>query len=157
MNKRGLWLLAALAVLAAALALVFWPRGDAPAEYGRELLKNGGFEEWTEDGLPAHWDPDAYFRDADISEYHSVPGREGSAGRVYSRSPNDARFAQTVAVRPGTMYRFSGYVLADAEGGSGANLSVSGLYVFSDPVYYTDGEWQYVELYGRTGPSQRQV
>ncbi len=157
MSKRLLMvLLSALALMAAAV-LLFWPRGETPAEYGVELLKNGGFEEITEDGLPEHWDPDAYFRDADISAYSVTQGLEGSAALVTNRSANDARFMQVVSVRPGTLYRFSGYTKADADGGSGANLSVSGLYVFSEPVYRTDGEWEYVELYGRTGASQRLV
>ena len=40
------------------------------------------------------------------------------------------------------------------EGGHGANLSVEGIYAFSEKYYDTDGQWQYIEYYGETGPDQ---
>ena len=72
---------------------------------------------------------------------------------------NDARFAQTVAVRPNAMYRLSGWIKAADifDSGRGANLSVEGVYVFSESVYDTAGEWVYIETYGLTGDEQTDV
>lgn len=62
-------------------------------------------------------------------------------------------------VKPESLYCLSGYIRAEQipDSGLGANLSVEGLYVFSESVYDTAGEWQYVELYGETGPEQTEV
>ena len=86
-------------------------------------------------------------KDARTGEYAAVVNNIGM---------NDARFAQTVSVKPETLYRLSGWIRADGilDSGRGANLSVEGVYVFSEGVYETGGEWLYVELYGETGEDQ---
>ena len=144
------------------LALVL--AGVCPAlaeEAGDNLLYNGGFEYLDEDGLPDGWYTDAYVlregftlyamdKDARTGEYAAVVNNIGM---------NDARFAQTVSVKPETLYRLSGWIRADGilDSGRGANLSVEGVYVFSEGVYETGGEWLYVELYGETGEDQYEV
>ena len=58
-------------------------------------------------------------------------------------------------VEPDSIYLLSGYVRAeDVEGGHGANLSIDGIYAFSDKYYDTDGKWEYIQYYGETGPEQ---
>ena len=157
-KKRLLFLMVlALALAVAALAwLAFRPATEKPV-YGEELLANGGFEAVTGEDLPEGWLPESYLNDPDLTSFRLAGGKEGGGIEIESRFPNDARFYQTVSVEPDAVYRFSGYVRASAEGGAGANLSVSGIYVFSEPVFETGDEWEYVELYGKTGKGQREV
>ena len=45
--------------------------------------------------------------------------------------------------------------LADGvKDGHGANLSIEGIYAFSEQLYDTGGEWKHIEYYGETGPEQ---
>ena len=131
------------------------------AETAENLLHNGGFEQLDEDGLPTGWYTDAYINRVGVTLY-SMTGdsRSGeNAAVVENLGMNDARFAQRVAVKPDSMYRLSGWIRADGieDSGRGANLSIEGLYVFSESVFDTAGEWQYVELYGLTGSEQESV
>lgn len=157
-KKRVLLLLALLIALACAvLAWLLFKPGAEPPAYGIELLKNGGFEAVTGEGLPEGWLPESYLNDPDVTAFSLSGGRDGGGIEITSRLPNDARYIQTVPVKPDAVYRFSGYIKSAAEGGAGANLSVAGIYVFSDPVFDTQGEWEPVELYGRTGKNQHEV
>lgn len=127
----------------------------------QELLENGSFEQLDADGMPTGWYTDAYVKREGMTLYStSQEGRTGNvSARVENFGLNDARFAQRVAVEPNSCYRLSGYIRADGIGeeGCGANLSIEGVYVFSESVFDTEGEWKYVELYGRTGPEQSSV
>ena len=61
-------------------------------------------------------------------------------------------------VEPESLYCFSGYVRAeDVKKGHGANLSIEGIYAFSDKCFDTEGEWEYIEYYGETGPDQHSL
>lgn len=147
--RRGLFL----------FILLFCFFSSAGAE---NLLINGNFEETEPDGSPTGWYEDAYVRDEGYTVFSLVQeetGDEGSrAASIRNIGPNDARYAQTVSVRPESLYRFSGMVKAEnVQDGRGANLSVEGLYVFSESVYDTDGEWHYIEWYGETGENQTSV
>jgi hypothetical protein len=132
--------------------------GAALAE-SENLLENGGFS--SDDGdLPSGWRRDMWLTDAGVSLLTVDPdGFEGSCVTVTNVEENDARFAQTVKVAPDTLYRLSGMVRAegcDADG-YGATLSIADVLVYSDSVYDTDGDWWFVELYGRTGPNQTEL
>lgn len=133
--------------------------GLARAE-GENLLLNPGFETVDEEGLPADWSVDAYDAREGISLYTlSDQAHAGDcAARIRNVAENDARFYQNVAVEPETMYKLSGYIRTEniADSGHGANLSIEGVYVFSDELFATR-DWTYVELYGETGPDQTEV
>ena len=146
-----------LLVLLLALWLAFGRQPAAPVEYGVELLTNGSFEQVTSEGLPAGWLPESYLGYSDVTQFDVSEGREGSGITITNHAPNDARFVQSVKVAPNTQYRFSGYIKTASEGGRGANLSVQDVYAFSEALFQTEGEWQYVEFYGRTGAKQHQV
>ena len=141
-----------------------WYRSDEDAVLadGKELLPNGGFERVNSAGLPQDWHMLLYKNQEGYSQL-SVTGEKARTGEysalVESASENDARWVATVAVEPESMYRLSGYVWVDTMGdaGMGANLSVEGVYVFSQAVTAPSQEWQYVELYGETGPRQREI
>ncbi|WJH34897.1 glycosyltransferase 87 family protein [Paenibacillus sp. CC-CFT747] len=62
-------------------------------------------------------------------------------------------------MKPNTTYRLSGFLRAEQADPSakGANLSVIGPLETSADYKDTKGEWQYVELYGRTGPEQNEL
>ena len=133
---------------------VFFPMSCAAAE---NLLENSDFELIDSDGLPEGWYTDAYVLEPGYTVFSVRDGR-GSHSRVIEINnigANDARFAQVVPVEPDSLYCLSGYILADqVEGGHGANLSIEGVYAFSEKVYDSQGEWVYIEYYGETGPDQ---
>ncbi|GHU83538.1 hypothetical protein FACS1894196_3590 [Clostridia bacterium] len=121
------------------------------------LLQNGGFEV-SADGWPTGWTENAWRYDEGVSylELHEGGQDGGQCALVENVASNDARFLQTVAVEPDTVYRLSGWVRAegcDPDKG-GANLSVMGAYYKFPAVYDTQGEWVYLESYVRTHAKQ---
>ena len=147
-------------LLCALLALMLMLGIGAPCLAEAEnLLENGGFS--SDDGdLPAGWRRDMWMTDVGISILTVDPdGYEGSCVTVTNVDENDARFAQTVSVEPDRIYHLYGMVRAEGcdEAGYGATLSIADVFVYSESVYDTGGEWQYVELYGRTGPKQTEL
>lgn len=157
MSKKRYWILAiaVLAVAALCVASFALRTRDGEGTYD-DLIANGGAESLNVEGMPQDWYTDAYIYQG-YSSFDVADGRSGSALHIVNTSPNDARFAQRVSVSPNTLYCLSGYIRASAEGGLGANLSIEGVYVFSESVYDTDGAWKEVRLYGRTGEKQRSV
>ena len=131
-------------------------------EAQENLLYNGSFEAIGEDGMPDGWYTDQYNRQEGYTNFAVLTGdaQEGQHSvQIENLGDNDARFAQTVEVEPESLYCLSGYIRAEEipDSGLGANLSVEGLYVFSESVFDTAGQWQYVEMYGETGPDQSEV
>ena len=150
-----------------ALLFIFIPlflflfAGAGATEDDDNLLINGDFESIGNDGLPDGWFTDAYRMDPGYSVFsmtEGINGAESHAVQIQNVTRNDARFAQTVNVEPETMYCLSGYICTDGiTEGHGANLSIEGIYAFSDRLYDTKGEWQKVEYYGETGPEQTEI
>lgn len=135
------------------LTFLFSVRG-ACAE---NLIVNGDFEILDTDGIPENWYTDAYTQETGFTVFSTEddPSGHGKIAAISNLGRNDARFAQVVPVEPDTLYCLSGYILAeDIRGGHGANLSIEGVYAFSEKVYDTDGKWKYIEYYGETGPEQ---
>lgn len=133
----------------------------ASAEESTNLLQNPGFEEIGADGLPVGWKTDAYLNTEGVTFYTVSDNAMSGAHSVQIENldHNDARFCQTVAVEPSSFYRLSGYVKAwdTLDEGLGGNLSIKDVYVFSESVYDSPDEWQYVELYGVTDTDQHEV
>ena len=146
------WFVPVLACILAAFILL--PSGSALSE---NLLYNADFMELNDEGLPADWYTDAYVLDPGYTAFSFSEGdtQHPRAVQIQNIGENDARFAQTVEVEPESIYLLSGFIRAEnVTGGHGANLSVEGVYAFSEKVYDTDGQWQYIEYYGETGPDQ---
>ena len=147
-------------ILAAVLILfLLFSVGYCEGE-SRNLLQNGDFAELDSEGLPAHWYTDAYFLNSGYSVFGASEGDDVHRHiiTIQNIAENDARFAQSVAVEPETLYRLSGYIRADGvDGIHGANLSIEGIYAFSDECFNTEDEWEYIEYYGETGPEQRSI
>ena len=158
MYGKKKWLIAALAgVIVLGVCLYVFvrpsPRGAAPI--GQELLRNGDFAS-GQDG----WETAAWVSTPGYTEYRVLEGEGPEGGNaLYIRNtyPNDARFYQQIDVQPSTLYRLRAVVKADAQDGKGANISVEGVYAFSDCVYDTGDEWQEICLYGRTGENQTRL
>ena len=133
----------------------------ALAEDSENLLVNGSFETLNGQGLPSGWYTDAYVHQEGYTLFSvSEDARTGErSASIENFGDNDARFAQQVAVEPDSLYCLSGYVkvLGMTDYGRGANLSIDGLYIFSDSLYDVTDDWVYLELYGRTGSDQTDV
>lgn len=130
------------------------------AQAGENLINNPSFEESNNEGLAAGFYTDSYQDPSYTTVFKLSDNSHTGLKSVYIRNAasNDSRFVQTLAVEPDTVYKLSGYILASvAEEGKGANLSIEGVYSFTEPLYDTEGEWQYVELYGKTGKNQREL
>ena len=126
---------------------------------GENLLENGSFEMVDEYGMPVGWYPDAYVLDDGYTVYAIQEDAQAPDGNlvafIHNIGDNDARFAQTVEVEPESLYCFSGWIRGEGiEEGRGANLSIEGIYVFSESVWDTDGEWTRIEWYGESGEEQ---
>ncbi len=151
---------AALVLIGIVLVLVLGLTGkNKSAGTYDELIVNGGAEEGDRG-----WITSAYLDNALYTEFsvREGEGMDGSAAfYIKNLGPNDARYAQTVSVSPDTLYLLSAHIRADcsetdsADGKTprGANISVEGIYVFSESVFRSE-DWQEVRLYGRTGPEQ---
>ena len=158
MNKsfnRYIFIVAAvLAVIA--LGCFLFLRPAATADFGQNLLVNGSFEKVDAKGVPEGWTLDAY-SGLSGAEFDVVRDETGAAAHIVNKIPKDARFAQEVNVEPNTLYCLRGYIKANAQDGRGANLSIKDIYLFTDEIYNTAGEWQEAVLYGRTGADQHTV
>ena len=126
------------------------------------LLANGGFETVDASGNPEGWYPVAYRTQEGYSRI-AVTSEKAHSGQysavVENASANDARYTCTVSVEPSSLYRLSAYVLVESmeDTGNGANLGIEDIYSYSDCLFDTDGEWQYLEWYGETGEDQHEL
>ena len=151
-QKRNIFITAAVLVM---MLLVSYSLAENP-----NLLKNADFLRIGNDGLPDGWYTDAYISEPGYTSFGIAEGDpvHPVAVSIQNIGENDARFAQTVEVEPESLYCFSGYVRAeDVKKGHGANLSIEGIYAFSDKCFDTEGEWEYIEYYGETGPDQHSL
>ncbi len=125
------------------------------------MIQNGSFE--TEnDGLPALWAQDSYVQDTAASSFQLLNGEAHSGSHyaeIKSFQANDAKWIQTIKVKPETTYRITGWIRTEGIGPdqTGANLSIIGIFASSQDVKETLGQWQQVELVGYTGKDQTEI
>lgn len=155
MKKKWIFL-AVIALLTLAAAFAFLSGRRAAVPYGENVLVNGDFEQVDDRGRFVAWGQDAYLKTPGISAYEAVTLEGDTWAQIKNQAANDARLAQTVSVHPGTLYALEGEVLAQAEGGRGANLSVENVYAFSQSVF-EGKEKTTVRLYGMTGSNQTRL
>lgn len=138
----------------ALLGLFLWTGTCSAAD---NLLRNNGFDNGTADWEQDVWSHgDTYSRlSADTGVFRSG----GSSALIESFRENDAKWVQNVQVKPETLYKLSGWVRTEniPAGAKGANLSVLGTNDTSADLLDTGGQWQYIELYGRTGDKQKEM
>ena len=154
-NMKRIWLIAGAALMIALALFLLIPRSNVNLSYDN-LIVNGDFSKVDDKGLPSSWYRDAY-DGLTGAEFSVETDENGSCAHIVNIMPKDARFVQSVRVAPNSIYCLHGYIKASAQGGRGANLSVEGVYVFTDALFDTRGEWKEVSLYGRTGPEQEYV
>lgn len=123
------------------------------------LISNGGFESLDASGKPVGWYDKAYRSQAGYSRL-SVTDQKAHSGKysviIDNASINDSRFVYTAQVEPESLYHLSGYVLVESmdDVGNGANFGIEDIYAFSDCLFDTNGQWEYLEWYGETGEEQ---
>ncbi len=145
--------------MAAVLLAAAFPGSAAHAE--NNLLQNGGFES-VGAGQPSAWTLDVWSAGEDYSRLtiqQDVVHTGTHAALIENIQPNDAKYVQKVAVDANSVYKLSAYVRvdqADAET-KGANISVLGIGDTSVDLKSTNGTWQLIELYGKTGKSQKEL
>lgn len=143
------WLVAALLGL---LAL------SAATADAANLVRNGSFARGAGDS-PLRWTHDLWDK-AGGTEFDWEPGGGGlGAAIVRNRTPNDARWTQTVKVEPRAWYRLSGYVRAIGvgEAGLGANLSILRGFDNAGSVRGEDSGWQSQVMYFRANAGEEYV
>ena len=155
MKNGKRYALIAAAVLAAGLLCFFVFRPGKTSAPGENLLVNGDFSQVGENG-PLGWYKEAYGGLAG-SDFEVLESGAGNMAHIVNHMLKDARFAQTVEVEPNTLYHLHGYIRSSAASGWGANLSVEDVYVYTESLFDTDGQWREVSLYGRTGKNQRSI
>ena len=129
--------------------------------HAANLVVNGGFEELN-GVLPNLWATDVWLQGEDASRFTVEEGQAHTGGfalTIESFKPNDAKLVQNLRVKPNTVYKLSCWVKASGVGAvsKGANLTVIGILDTSRDVRDTLGQWEFVELYGRTGRQQREM
>ena len=151
-HKKILAVFLILLVIVSGTVIALRSRRQVPPA-GVELVLNGDCEEDGEGWLTDAWEKSKGFTDfAWTDEGEGFDG--GRALHIVNHYANDARFWQDIAVAPDCLYRVSARVKAACSEGRGANVSVEGVYAFSNCLYDTAGEWEEAVLYARTGPEQ---
>ena len=125
----------------------------------QNLLYNADFLTLDSEGLPDGWYPDAWITDPGYTVFSVLCDEpsptDGNVLSINNIVSNDARLVQTVEVVPESLYRFSAWIKTGGiTEGHGANLSIEGLYTFSEEVFDTEGEWRQIIWYGETGEEQ---
>ena len=129
-------------------------KNSTEAEYGVNLINGGDFE----DDLYEFWDKDLWFSVEGFTDINVAAEGGNHVLRIQSIELNDAKMKQTVQVEEKQIYKLSGYIKAEnASDGTGANLSFENMFYYTDALFDTDGEYQYVELYGKTAKGQTEL
>lgn len=129
-------------------------------EKGVELA-NGSFEA-MQSGSPVAWTQDAYQQGSEVSKF-TLESSQAHAGdhflRIQNNQPNDARWTQRIQVKPSFIYKLTSWVRGNGIGSdkTGANISVLGVISTSQDVKDTNGKWEHVEFYGKTGVNQKEI
>lgn len=134
----------------------------APESRAQNIIANGDFESKAVQEMPSYWHVDSYQPGAVIVQTSERVYQGKYALKIHSQDPNDARAVQTIAVKPNTFYRLSGYCWTEEVAPSdkvGANLCVMlPDYYFSEPAWSgTTGAWRKTEFVFKTTSSQSEI
>lgn len=141
------------------LLTLLWP--SAIGQAANNLLKNASFENVT-DGVPDDWSYDAYLKEEHITAYtiSDIEAHTGNYSVVLENiEVNHSRWTQTVSVKPKSVYKLSGYVKTEHIGpdATGAHFFVEGVAVTYPQIQDTNGKWEYVHFYAKTGKDQTSI
>lgn len=158
-TRRGRKLAASIALgmflpLIAACVPPETPTDDTPQV---NLLTNPGFEDGTTD--PDGWQRDAYLQVSNLTRDDAVKRSGSHSISIHSTSPNDARWIQTVAVEPNTVYELSGWIRTEDVQASpevvdaGANLSVMDTSGIRSEALLGTNDWTFRRIRFNSGDS----
>jgi len=128
---------------------------------GENLVKNPGFEEGDQESL-YFWQTDCWEKAQGVTEFlvdENVYHSGSRSACIVNNSANDSRYKQPIKVKGDTYYRISCWVKTENVGDEtkGANISVEGGLETSRDIRQTSGDWEYIEVYGKTSPNQETV
>lgn len=150
MTKR-LWLLTLVLLTA-----LFVQTGSAADT--ANLLAGGDFESGATGQEPASWTRES----SCTSPFVTITDQKAHGGScsvaIKADTACDVRIIQTVAVRPNTFYRFSGWIATEkvTPEKTGAILCIMGGYDMTASLNGTTG-WSYVEMNFRTHETQNEI
>lgn len=120
------------------------------------LLTNPGFERGTTD--PEGWERDVFEPVSELTWDNEVRRSGSRSIAIHSPTANDARWIQTVAVEPHTMYELSGWIRTEDVQHSaqavdaGANLTLMGTWERTEALIGTN-DWTLQRLRFNSGDS----
>ena len=155
MNKKRLISVLLILIVLAAAAFFLTRKDDQPLV--GNLIRNGDFSAVT-NGMPDEWETGMWVTSpgASFLEASEVDGK--NAVLVENAAANDARFEQTISVRPNSILKLTALARAEGcEGELGANVSFLGVYGTSQDLTDTDGQWQRLTLYAQTAGDMHEV
>ncbi len=89
--------------------------------------------------------------DSWVTQIELVDDNGDDVVMIINNDYNDAKIKQRVKVDEDSYYRLSGYIKAEnVRDGSFANLSFENIFAYAGSLSDTNGEYQYVEMYGKT-------
>ncbi len=93
------------------------------------------------------------------ARFETMRGKDDALLRVSAATPNDARFVRELAVEPDTVYRLACQARSQNVGSKarGAGISVADILDGSADIAGSVNDWQSLEFYGKTGPSQNRL
>lgn len=126
-----------------------------PVFAAANLVSNPSFEEES-GGLPAAWQFSSFAHTPGAADFKLEKGGAHSGDRfvtIVSHIKNDVRFRQDIPVKENTIYKLSCWIKTENVGtdAKGANLSIDGKFESSEDIKGTNGKWEYVEMYAKTG------
>lgn len=125
------------------------------AAQGDNLLSNGDFETLTAAELPRDWQYSYWKKDGSTFSVYGEGQDGGNCIGIVNETDNDARFEQTIPVKPNTYYHISAYVYSEqcSYTGVAAVLSVADSFAISNMVR-NPPTWTKAEIYGKTTENQ---
>ena len=154
-RKRWIALAAILCVLLTVLVFLRPWQKDKPLT--GNLLTNGDFA-LVSGGMPEGWQTGMWVSSPGTSFLEATEKDGHACVLVENAAENDARFEQTVMVRPGSLLHLSALVCAERCGDKlGANVSFLGVYGSSLDFSDTGGEWKRADLYASVPAGMREV
>lgn len=131
----------------------FAERGNIISNPGFEATSNDEFNAWLK--ITSDKSEGSSVIKADENQRYT--GNKSAC--IINNKPNVAVLAQEVAVDPDSNYKLACYIKTEGIGqnGTGANIQVLDVPKTSQDIKGTNGKWQLVELYGRTGPKQNTI
>jgi dolichyl-phosphate-mannose-protein mannosyltransferase len=149
-HRGGRFRLASAAfILATIFSIVPFARG---AQADQQLLKNADLSKGSE-GQPDDWRTEAWVNDADAVAFRWTHPPGGGPGQleVNAIKPNDARWMQSLSLKPGWYY-ISAEIKSESVGADNSGATIS---IMEDGIMSAElkgaSDWKRVGLYMRVG------